>query len=94
VIIDKRTHYGLCRLDQESERADASLGKGSQIRQEGVRSLRYGGWTFSLVTGHPLRKIMAVSGRKTMNVFKRYNLVTEAELSNVTWHDRAESLGG
>ncbi|MGO9122300.1 MAG: site-specific integrase [Desulfomonilaceae bacterium] len=35
-------------------------------------------------------KIMARSGQKTMNVFKRYNLVTEEELSNLSWHEWAE----
>jgi integrase len=43
--------------------------------------------------GNDYFKIMAMSGHKTMNVFKRYNLVTEEELSNLSWHDRAESSG-
>jgi hypothetical protein len=32
---------------------------------------------------------MAISGHKTMSVFKRYNLVTEEELSGVKWHDES-----
>ena len=45
------------------------------------------------LAGNDYFKIMAMSGHKTMNVFKRYNLVTEEELSNLSWHDRAESSG-
>ncbi|MGO9566874.1 MAG: tyrosine-type recombinase/integrase [Desulfomonilaceae bacterium] len=42
------------------------------------------------LAGNDYFKIMAISGHKTMNVFKRYNLVTEEELSSVTWQDQVE----
>jgi integrase len=45
------------------------------------------------LAGNDYFKIMAMSGHKTMNVFKRYNLVTEEELSNLSWHDQAVSSG-
>ena len=45
------------------------------------------------VAGNDYFKIMAISGHKTMNVFKRYNLVTEEELSSVTWQDQVEGSG-
>jgi integrase len=40
------------------------------------------------LAGNDYFKIMAISGHKTMNVFKRYNVVTELELSEVAWSDQ------
>ena len=37
------------------------------------------------LAGNDYFKIMAVSGHKTMAVFKRYYLVTEIELQTVKW---------
>jgi len=37
------------------------------------------------LAGNDYFKIMAISGHKTMSVFKRYSLVTEDELKNVNW---------
>ncbi len=38
-------------------------------------------------------KIMAISGHETTAVFKRYNLVTEDELSSVAWGDKVDTDG-
>lgn len=39
------------------------------------------------LAGNDYFKIMAISGHKTMNVFKRCNLVTEEELRSIAWQD-------
>jgi integrase len=45
------------------------------------------------LAGNDFFRIMAISGHKTMSVFKRYNLVTEDELNHVTWPDGLASVG-
>jgi len=45
------------------------------------------------LAGNDFFQIMALSGHRTMNVFKRYNTVTEEELKGIKWHDRGVDTG-
>lgn len=44
------------------------------------------------LAGNDYFRIMAVSGHKTMSVFKRYSLVTEEELSQISWLSEEEEV--
>jgi len=44
------------------------------------------------LAGNDFFRIMAISGHKTMSVFKRYNLVTEEELREINWKDSGRRM--
>jgi integrase len=59
--------------------------KNAGIRDFCFHDLRHCAINNLRLAGNDYFEIMSMSGHKTMSVFKRYNLVTEEELSRIKW---------
>jgi integrase len=71
----------------EFKRSFRTACKKAEIEDFTFHDLRHCAINNLRLAGNDFFKIMAISGHKTMAVFKRYNLVTEEELSRVVWLD-------
>jgi integrase len=63
------------------------------IRDFTFHDLRHCALNNLRLAGNDYFKIMSISGHKTMSVFKRYNLVTEEELSQIKWPEQGRIAG-
>ncbi len=77
----------------EIKRAFTSACKHAGIKDFTFHDLRHCALNNMRLAGNDYFRIMAVSGHKTTSVFKRYNLVTEAELSQIKWLDETDNKG-
>ena len=68
--------FGLSTVENEFETARKLAG----IEDFTFHDLRHTAINNWRLQGHDFFRIMAVSGHKTMNVFKRYNTVSKEEL--------------
>jgi integrase len=71
----------------EFKRAFKTTCKDAGIEDFHFHDLRHCAINSLRMAGNDYFRVMAMSGHKTMSVFKRYNLVTEEELSQVKWSD-------
>ncbi len=67
--------------------------KNAKIKDFVFHDLRHCALNNLRKAGNDFFQIMAMSGHKTMSVFKRYNLVTEDELAGVKWPLAKEEAG-
>jgi len=75
----------------EFKRSFKTACKKAEIENFTFHDLRHCALNNLRLAGNDYFKIMAISGHKTMAVFKRYNLVTEEELSKVVWLEDEEN---
>jgi len=74
------------------KKAYSAACKRAQIEDFTFHDLRHCAINNLRLSGYDYFRIMAVSGHKTMSVFKRYNLVTEEELSKIIWLNHQDAL--
>lgn len=70
---------------KEFKNSYASACKAAGLQDLTFHDLRHCAINNLRLAGNDFFRIMAMSGHKTMSVFKRYNLVTEEELRNIQW---------
>ena len=69
----------------EMKHSFQSACKRAKIENFTFHDLRHCALNNLRLAGNDFFQIMAISGHKDMGVFKRYNLVTEEELSQIRW---------
>jgi integrase len=78
---------------QDFKKAYTAACKRALVEDFTFHDLRHCALNNLRLAGNDYFKIMAISGHKTMSVFKRYNLVTEEELSKVAWWNAQDDAG-
>lgn len=66
----------------------------ASITDFAFHDLRHGALNNLRLAGNDYFRIMAVPGHKTMSVFKRFNLVTADDLSQIKWKEPESANGG
>lgn len=78
---------------EEFKRSFRTACRNARIEDFTFHDLRHCALNNLRKAGNDYFRIMAISGHRTMSVFKRYNLVTEEELSQVRWLDDPDDTG-